>query len=246
MRSNSDTQNDTLLNRFLQSKLMDGLFHLIYPNECLICSTELSRSESIICVKCNSELHFTHFEIAKEATSLDKLFWGRVQLEFTYAMLYYEKTNTSKQLLSALKYNKRADVGRIFGEMVGSKLQSIEMINTIDALIPVPIHPKKEFIRGYNQSQVIADGISSKLNIPVENNFIRRAVNSKSQTKLGRFNRWDNVSGKFQLATNCPFKHIAIIDDVITTGATLETIIEIINQKYPTIRISVISLALTK
>ena len=209
---------------------------LIVPNECLICINELSRSEKVICSTCYSNLHFTYFEKSKEPTSLDKLFWGRVQLETTYAMIYYEKTNSSKQLLAALKYKKRADVGTKFGQMVGDKIKGNPLFEKIEALVPVPIHPRKEFSRGYNQSQVIADGISQQLGIPVENNFLRRAVNSKSQTKLGRFNRWDNVIGKFQLAATCNYKHIALIDDVVTTGSTLESIIKIIHQKYPTLQ----------
>ena len=238
--------NNSILYRFLHSKFIDGALHLIYPNECLICETELSRSELVICASCYSELHYTYFEKSKEPTSLDKLFWGRANVVSTYSMIYYEKTNSSKQLLAALKYKKRSDVGTKLGEMVGDKIEHLDLFKSIEALIPVPIHPKKNFIRGYNQSEVIANGISSKLGIPVENNFIRRATNSKSQTKLGRFNRWDNVVGKFQLASNCNYKHIALIDDVVTTGSTIESIIEIIHQKYPTVRISVISLAVTK
>lgn len=246
MRSNSTSSSNVFFQKIVQSKFVDGIIHLIYPNECLVCDIEISRSEKVICAKCYSELHYTHFEQAREPTSLDKLFWGKVQLNATYAMLYYEKTNTSKNLLASLKYKKRSDVGEKFGKMIGTKLIDKPEFTDIDAFIPVPIHPKKEFIRGYNQSKVLADGISSQLGIPVETAFIRRATNSKSQTKLGRFNRWDNVSGKFQLASNCNFKHIALVDDVVTTGATLESIIEIIRHKYPTLRISVISLAVTK
>lgn len=246
MRSNSTSSSNAFFKKIVQSKFVDGLTHLIYPNNCLVCDTELSRSETVICATCYSELHYTHFELASEPTSLDKLFWGKVQIDSTFALLYYEKTNTSKNLLASLKYKKRSDVGERFGRMIGNKLQGKSKFRDIDALIPVPIHPKKEFIRGYNQSKVLANGISLELGIPVASHFIRRATNSKSQTKLGRFNRWDNVSGKFQLASHCNFKHIALVDDVVTTGATLESIIEIIRQKYPTLRISVISLAVTK
>ena len=231
---------------FIASKWIDGAMHLIYPNSCLVCENEIARSEQLFCSSCYMELHFTHFESFTEPTELDQLFWGRVSLHSTYSLLYYEKTNSSQPLLKALKYKQRADVGRKLGELLGKKIQALEKFHSIDALIPVPIHPKKEFTRGYNQSRMIAEGISNILSIPVHLQFLRRVEHSKSQTTLGRFNRWDNVAGKFEVTGTSNLKHIAIIDDVITTGATLESIILGIQQKFPEIQISVISLALTK
>jgi len=230
----------------ISSKWLDGAMHLIYPNNCLVCDNEMARSEQLFCSSCFTELHFTYYESFTEPTELDQLFWGRVPLHSTYSMLYYEKTNSSQPLLKALKYKHRADVGQKLGELLGQKIKLLEKFNSLDALIPVPIHPKKEFARGYNQSRMIAEGISNILTIPVNLQFLRRIEHSKSQTTLGRFNRWDNVDGKFEVTGTSNFKHIAIIDDVITTGATLESIIMGIQHKFPEIQISVISLALTK
>jgi len=232
--------------KFDPKKWVDGALHLIYPNACLICQNEIAMSEELFCNNCYTELHFTYFESFTEVTDLDQLFWGRVRLHSTYSLLYYEKTNSSQPLLKALKYKHRADVGLKLGELLGKRIQHLEKFQSIDAFIPVPIHPKKEFIRGYNQSEKIAEGISNILKKPVNNHFLRRVEHSKSQTTLGRFNRWDNVADKFEVVGSTSFKHIALIDDVITTGSTLESIIRGIQQKFPEIQISVISLALAK
>jgi ComF family protein len=234
-----------MFSNFVKNHL-DGLKHVLFQSQCVICDTELALSESLCCDSCTSELHFTYFELTEEPTNLDKLFWGRVNVHKTYALIYYEKTNSSQHVIKRLKYKKTAGVGFQFGVTIGQKIKSLDWIKTIDALIPVPIHPKKEFIRGYNQSELLAEGISTVLNLPINKEFICRNENDNSQTKLGRFTRWDNVSGKFSLYKGKNYKHIALVDDVVTTGSTLETIIAIIQASYPTIQISVISLAVTK
>lgn len=230
---------------FKSSKLTDGVLHLIYPSLCIICENELARSEPVICSKCETNIHYTHFEGYIEPTSLDQLFWGRVSLHSTYALLFYKKTNSSQELLKALKYQHRPDVGIQFGQQIGKKIKNLEKFKSIDVLIPVPIHPKKEAIRGYNQSEMLANGIASVLGIKVATDFIKRNEHSKSQTTLGRFNRWDNVDGKFSIVQKSNYTHIALVDDVVTTGSTLESIIQSIKAKFPEIQISVISLAVT-
>ena len=132
------------------------------------------------------------------------------------------------------------------GKLIGEQVKQLSSFQGIDALVPVPIHPKKEFTRGYNQSEKLADGIAEILNLPVLINYIERTKNSDSQTKKGRFKRWDNVENKFISKNTTNFKHIAIVDDVITTGATLEVIVRILQENNPELRISIISLALTK
>lgn len=233
------------VNQIKTSKIIDGVMHLIYPCTCIICETELARTEPILCSKCESSLHYTDFENHIEPTPLDQLFWGRVSLTATYALLYYKRTNSSQALLKALKYHRRSEVGAVFGRKIGTKLLTMDRFNTVDALIPVPIHPKKLAIRGYNQSEMLANGISEIINVKVERGFIIRNEHSESQTTLGRFKRWDNVDGKFSIIQSTNLKHIALVDDVITTGSTLESIILSIQKKFPDIQISVISLAVT-
>lgn len=221
--------------------------HLVYPEVCLICSKELTSKETSLCSFCFEELHFTHFEKYTEPTTLDKLFWGRVPVEASYALLYFEKAQSTQKILHALKYKSNPHVGLEFGRIIARRLKKMDAFKQIDLLIPVPIHPKKEFLRGYNQSEQIANGISEIMNIRVDNRFLKKRSHTGSQTKRGRFARWDNVVNNFILKKQKGNpKHIAIVDDVITTGATLEALIRSIQKNYPDIRISIISLALTK
>lgn len=221
--------------------------HLIYPETCLICDGELTSNERSICSFCSPDLEYTYFERYSEPTELDKLFWGRVQIQHTYSLLYFRKERSTQQILHALKYKHSPQVGVEFGRIIGRSLKSSALAKDIDLLVPVPLHPRKEFQRGYNQSEELANGISDVLSIPVDNSFLKKSIHTGSQTKKGRFDRWDNVSHVFRIGKkkNHP-THIAIVDDVITTGATLESIVRTVQKNYPDIRVSIISLALTK
>lgn len=226
---------------------LDGFAHLLFPSHCIVCNGELALNEGSCCSICKEELAFTYFETTLEETKAEKLFWGRAKLKAIYAMLYYEKTNTTKPILEALKYHNRPDVGLEFGKMIGHKLKSIKAFYDVDALIPVPIHPRKKYIRGYNQSEQLAKGISEQFHVFVDKSSVYRTKNTKSQTKLGRFIRWDNVQDMFALRESIKgYKHVAIVDDVITTGSTIESIVQKIEAFAPHIQISVVSLAITK
>lgn len=230
------------------SKWKNDLIHLIYPQSCLVCEIEISPNQNHFCPFCETDLEYTYFERYNDPTILDQLFWGRVNVEATYAYLFYAKKKSTQSILHTLKYKDKPEVGVELGIKIAEKLKKIKGFDSLDALVPVPIHPKKEFSRGYNQSEKLADGIASVLNIPILLDFINSKQNTSSQTKKNRFLRWDNVEKKFssKILLEKSYSHIAIIDDVITTGATLEAIIRKIQENNPEIRISIISLALTK
>lgn len=223
-----------------------NLTHLIFPSICIICENELNANRNSICLFCEENLERTFFERYKEATPLDELFWGRIKLEATYAYFYFEKGKSAQKIIHALKYDHKANIGSYFGEKIGQTINSIEKLSTIDVLVPVPLHHKKKFIRGYNQSEVIAKGIAKKMNINIDTTILRRNKNSKTQTKKNKLSRWESIQSLFEVENMKNYKHIAIVDDVITTGSTLETIICLINKKYPEISVSIISLAVTK
>lgn len=226
------------------NKNMESLAHLLFPKKCLICSTELNRNENHICQNCDSELPQMYLAGGDPTNPIHKVFWGRVQLEHAFAWLFYNNELSTKEILHAIKYKDKPQLARAMGEKLGEAISDFEWIKTIDALIPVPIHPKKKFIRGYNQSEEIAKGMKAILNIPIDNYFLNRNLHTDSQTKKGRFGRWDNIEDAFRSEKNKnAYQHIAIIDDVITTGATMERIIHQIQEKNPDLRISVISLA---
>jgi competence protein ComFC len=237
---------------FLLKKLVewkDDLLHLVYPKNCIICQKELSKFEDEICSFCEIELKYTHYETYHDATSLDKLFWGRCQLKSTYSMLYFEKGGQTQKILHEIKYKGNQKLGEKMGSKMGLKLlTNTEKHSSIDALIPVPLHPRKTYVRGYNQSEIIANGVSEVMKIPINTNFLTRVQHAESQTKKSKFLRWDNIEEAFyvNIRGNEHLKHIAIIDDVITTGSTIESCIKKIHELSPDLEISVFSLAVTK
>jgi ComF family protein len=159
--------------------------------------------------------------------------------------MFFKKNTHTQKILFSLKYKNRAELGRYFGRRIGKELMMNKKAKSIDMIVPVPLHPKKAFIRGYNQSQMIAEGISSEMGIKMQTDLIRRRTHSSSQTGKSRFERWDNVKGSFEMKTiSNKTKHIAIIDDVITTGSTVENIVSVIHEKHPEINVSVVTLAI--
>ncbi len=223
----------------------DRLFHLIFPEKCRVCAAELAPTDMLLCPFCTLDLDYTHFEKYSDPNAIEKLFWGRVPIQRAYAHLFYRKGGSTQHILHELKYTYNAQIGHEFGKQIGNTLREQKNWLDLDFLVPVPIHPKKEFSRGYNQSALIAKGISASMSIPVHNFGLKKVKHTASQTQKGRFLRWDNVTNNFLLNSGNNFqgKHIAFVDDVITTGATLESLIRTVLEKYPDIRVSVISLA---
>lgn len=225
----------------------DGFINLLFPEVCVGCETELSVRENYLCYSCWESIHLTYFEGFKEPSSLDKLFWGRVELNATYALFYFEREKASQKLLHALKYQFKGNLGVYLGKITASKLVNHTVFKEVQALIPVPLHPKKAFIRGYNQSEKIAQGIASIWKIPVIQQEVLKTKHTESQTKKDQFQRWDNVTSIFKVKGNLSnYQHIAIVDDVITTGATLESMAQELKEANPSLQISIISLALAK
>lgn len=218
--------------------------HALFPHHCFICAMEVPYQGHSICPLCDHDLHYTQFEVFQEPTPLDKLFWGRIQLEATFALLFFNETNATRTLLHQLKYKDRNDLAIYLGQQIGKRLLKHPALNTIDAYIPVPLHPKKEFIRGYNQAEEIAKGIHNETGVAIDMNLINRAIFTESQTKKDRLSRWENMQEKFRSKqTQQKYQHIAIIDDVITTGSTIETCYRTLREHLPETKISVISLA---
>jgi len=238
----------SLASSVISHPYIDGFIHLLFPDECIVCGCELARSERMGCSVCFSELARTYYETSDESTELDKLFWGRVPLVSTYAFLYYQKHNTVKPILQALKYHNRPDVGVFFGKLIGEQIKQEAKFSSIQALIPTPIHWKKRYIRGYNQTEKIVDGIASVWSdITINTKVIKKNEHTGSQTKLNKFGRIDNVESMFVAHPSIKkYQHIAIVDDVITTGATLEAIVRSVLVVAPTMNVSVIGLALAQ
>lgn len=229
---------------FKKLKIVSDIENLIFPNECYSCEKELSRFENHLCSFCENDLPLTNFHLFNGESPTDKLFWGRVNITNTYSHLFFEKNKTSQTILFNLKYKNKPELGVYFGEKIGENLIKVKDFENIDAIIPVPLHHKKEFIRGYNQSEVLAIGINNILNKTLDLKTVQRTKHSASQTKKSRFQRWDNVNEIFKVNEKIKhYRHVVIIDDVITTGSTIESIIHAIRKKNPDILISVVTLA---
>ena len=199
------------------------LLGLLFPNACNACGTTLYYGEHLICTKCLYDLPFTDYHIHAD-NRVAKQLWGRLSLNAAMAMLYFRKHSKVQNLIHNLKYNNKTEVGILLGNKLGERLKSSPLYQHIDLIIPVPLHLKKLRIRGYNQSLYIAEGISKVLDVPFSEAELIRSAATESQTKKSRYNRYENMQDVFKVVKpeQLSGKHILLIDDVITTGATLE------------------------
>lgn len=199
------------------------LLSLLLPRTCPACRKPLKDWEDCLCLFCQAELPVTRFHLNPD-NQLAEMFWGRVKLEQAVAWFYFRKGSAYQDVLHKLKYNDRPDIGVSLGKQYGYELvQSTGFIRP-DILVPVPLNPKRLRKRGYNQSEVIARGLSTSLRIPLVNNVLTRPVATSTQTRKSRYDRYLNVSGKFKTVNPALLenRHVLLIDDVVTTGATLE------------------------
>jgi len=221
------------------------LSHLFYPHICEGCASDIVNNNSYLCSKCLFELPITGFTDSYNNLAEAK-FHGRIHIEHATAGFYFNKKALMQHLIFQLKYKGNKDIGEFLGKLMGEQLLKTNRFNDVDVLIPIPLNKKKEAKRGYNQAAIICDGISNVWNKPIDKTSIIRHVNTETQTKQNRIDRWQNIDGAFEIANqkNLEGKHIALVDDVLTTGATFEAcgnkILEIPNTK-----LSIISLAFT-
>lgn len=222
---------------------MKAFVNLFFPELCEVCGAMLVNQEKMMCTDCLVELPRTDYHLIPE-NPIEKLFWGRVRIEKATAFFRYSKGSSYHHILHKLKYSGKKEIGFEMGRLFAFSLQGTEFQHT-DCIIPVPLHPKKERKRGYNQSYWIALGLSAVLQVPVDHTSVVRIENSSTQTRKNRMERWENVQDIFdvihpELLEN---KRIILVDDVITTGATLEGLILCI-QKKVNCRIYLLSLAI--
>lgn len=196
---------------------------LLFPKACAGCNRPLLREESFLCTHCELELPINP-EINQQKNEVKEVFSGRLPLLWANSFLHFSKNGITQNLIHALKYQDREDLGFELGLRFGIHIKSI-LPEKPDLIIPMPLHPKKQQLRGYNQCQSIAAGLAQALETKVENEAMSRTVANRSQTQLNRANRWKNVQGIFSLdkPDSVAQKHIMLIDDTLTTGATLES-----------------------
>jgi ComF family protein len=195
---------------------------------------------------CLSQLPVTRFDLNPD-NPLAEMFWGRVKLRQAVAWFYFRKGSIYQDALHKLKYNDRPDIGFSLGKQFGYELSRSSGFLKPDILVPVPLNPKKFRKRGYNQSEAIAKGLSTGLRIPLDCNILTRPLATSTQTRKSRYERYLNVTGKFKICNPglLNSRHVLLIDDVITTGATLEACTEEL-LACPGVSVSVAALAWAK
>ncbi len=226
--------------------ILRAVYDLLFPQLCVVCGNTLLRSEKCICSNCIVELPQTRNYMSDDNYT-SQIFWGRVPFIRAASLFYYHKTSPFKQCLYKLKYQNRPDVGQYLGSMLGHELETKGFMTDIDFLIPMPLHKRRLHERGYNQSLEICTGIHAICKIPINTQAIKRSKYTETQTHRSKQERLENVADAFSLSetTQLQNKHVLLIDDVITTGASVEACCTLLLQ-IPGIKISIASLAVTK
>jgi len=203
-------------------EIKDSFLHLLFPHICAGCGTDLLDKESMLCIRCIAGLPETNFSV-HAGNPIEKMLWGRIPLAGATATYYFSKESLIQHLVHQFKYKGNKDLGLQLGRLLGKYLVQSDRFNA-EALVPLPLFAVKEKRRGYNQATVLCDGIAEIMKIPVLKNAVSRPQHTDTQTKKGRLERWQNMEGKFVLQDEKAIadKHLLLVDDVITTGATLE------------------------
>lgn len=223
--------------------LWDDFISLLFPRLCHGCGSHLMRNENLICMECYVLIPRTNYHLLPD-NPVARLFWGRSFMEKAAAFSFYKKGSRIRNLIHNLKYRGIKELGYELGRIYGSALRSSGFTSGMDLILPVPLHPTKKRKRGFNQSEIISAGISAATGLPVDVTILVRTGVSATQTRRSRFDRWTNVEGIFSVTDNEAIrgKHILLVDDVITTGSTVESCANEL-LKAGDVKVSVVALA---
>ncbi len=207
----------------LRESYLADFVSLLFPQLCTACGQSLVANEHLICTKCRLTLPRTGFHLQAD-NIVAQQFWGKIELQSAYALFYFAKGGKVQNLMHHLKYKGIKELGNLAGEMAGSELIRNDVFKTVDVIIPVPLHKKRLRERGYNQSAHFAYGLAKTLNAAVDEDNLVRVAATETQTHKSRFERFNNMQEIFKIKfpENLKGKHVLLVDDVITTGSTLE------------------------
>lgn len=225
---------------------LGSFLSLFFPRYCIVCGRTLAKGEECLCIMCNINLPRTDYHLRKD-NPVEKMFWGKIPLERATSFFFYRKGSDFRQILHQLKYGGQKGIGAIMGRYMAAELLESGFFEGVDVILPVPLHKKKQQIRGYNQSEWIARGIAAVTGISIDTESVVRRKNTETQTRKSFLERWENVEGIFELnhAESLIGKHILIVDDVLTTGATTVECASCLTD-IEGIRISILTLAMAE
>ena len=226
--------------------MINALINLLFPKVCAGCKAILLTEEVAICTNCRHEIPTTnqHLDLNNE---IHRLFYGKIDFEFAASLLYFQKQGLVQEIIFSLKYRRNQQIGTVLGFWMGLTIKNLPVVNTIDYIIPVPLHPRKFRKRGYNQVTTFGQALSECLEKPFNESILKRIKYSKSQTKKTFSNRTKIDAAAFDVTFDSSHhnKHFLLIDDVLTTGTTIEACV-IALRKIPGVKISLITIAMTK
>ncbi|MCK9179574.1 MAG: ComF family protein [Bacteroides sp.] len=228
-------------------KWISSLLSLFFPRYCTVCKSVLLQQEDVLCLDCAVSLPRTQFHLQPD-NAMEQLFWGKVEIRRATSFFYYRKGSRYKQLLYQLKYKGRKEIGEsIAATMTSEIINTSHFFDSIDVIIPVPLHPDKLKLRGYNQSEWIAKGVSRIASLPINTKSLIRNKYTETQTQKSVWDRQENIKDVFQLVSSSELcgKHVLLIDDVVTTGATLTACATVLSA-VPKVSISFLTLAMVE
>jgi ComF family protein len=231
------------INPKITMRILNDFVNLFYPSLCISCTNTLLKNEAFLCTRCLYFLPRTNFQYELD-NPVARIFWGRVRVDYATAYFYFNKGSRYQKILHQLKYKGKKEIGQAMGNLFGLELKN-SPFNQADLIIPVPLHRSKQRKRGYNQAEWIAMGLSEAMNIRLDAQSVIRVTASSTQTRKSRYDRFTNVQGIFAVKSpqNLENRHILLVDDVVTTGATLEALATQVLQ-VPNTRVSIAALAM--
>ncbi len=202
---------------------LNDFVSLFFPRPCLACGNSLIRGEDVICTSCMLELPYTEHHLERDNPLMSRLSY-RIPLKYCMACYKFSKSGRVQHLLHALKYKDHPEIGVALGKVYGDKMVNAGFSKNFEVIIPVPLHPSRKRKRGYNQSAKFAEGLSEKLGVPFSDDIMIRKFKTATQTRKSKLSRWENMGEVFKVCIpeSVEGKHILLVDDVITTGSTLE------------------------
>ncbi|WP_062054028.1 ComF family protein [Aquimarina longa] len=225
--------------------MLRDLAYLFYPIHCAACNNPLHKNERILCTYCRHELPLGNFHNVN-AKKIEKVFYGRIKIENATSLFIFHKDSLVQNLIHNLKYRGQEEIGEELGKWLGRELSQIRDYKSIDFIVPVPLHKKRLQERGYNQVEKFGIEIAKKLNAEYINSVLKKKSYTKKQSKRGRFNRWTNTVETFDTQNESLLinKHILLVDDIVTTGATIESCVNAL-KPISGIKISIATMAIT-